>query len=146
MRKKKLKRNKTETEKREKLTPRAHRRQKSGERSHHSHASHRSKRATDKVRLDERPVLPMLDEAAHENGADEDTPLVLYWAPNSPSPNMVALFLQALGVPYRSVQFQWQDASQRENRSMPEYWRLNANRAIPTLVDGDFVLTERYTV
>jgi len=54
------------------------------------------------------------------------------------------LFLQVARIPYKSVQFQWQDTPSRENRTDAAYWKINPNRSIPTIIDGDFVLFERF--
>jgi glutathione S-transferase len=62
----------------------------------------------------------------------------LYMNAVSPNVRRVRLTAAVLGLPLEEKTL---DLAKGEQRS-PEYLALNANGAIPTLVDGDFVLTE----
>jgi glutathione S-transferase len=62
----------------------------------------------------------------------------LYMHPLSPNVRRVRLTAAVLGL---SLDEQTLDLARGEQRT-PEYLALNPNGAIPTLVDGDFVLTE----
>src|SRR5262249_20195697 len=48
------------------------------------------------LRSQRRVVLPYLEQMTFENGADKNTTLTVYWAPNSPSPNTVRPLLHHL--------------------------------------------------
>ncbi|HEY4104167.1 MAG TPA: glutathione S-transferase family protein [Polyangiaceae bacterium] len=62
----------------------------------------------------------------------------LYYNPLSPNVRRVRLAAAVLGIELEEKQL---DFSKGEHKS-PEYLALNPNGAVPTLVDGDFVLTE----
>jgi glutathione S-transferase len=62
----------------------------------------------------------------------------LYMNALSPNVRRVRLTAAVLGLPLEEKNL---DLARSEQRS-PEYLALNPNGAIPTLVDGDFVLTE----
>jgi glutathione S-transferase len=62
----------------------------------------------------------------------------LYHNPLSPNVRRVRLAAAVLGIELEEKQL---DFSKGEHKS-PEYVALNPNGAVPTLVDGDFVLTE----
>jgi glutathione S-transferase len=62
----------------------------------------------------------------------------LYMNVLSPNVRRVRLTAAVLGLPLEEKTI---DLARGEQRS-PEYLALNPNGAIPTLVDGDFVLTE----
>ncbi|HEX4337338.1 MAG TPA: glutathione S-transferase family protein [Polyangiaceae bacterium] len=62
----------------------------------------------------------------------------LYMNPLSPNVRRVRVTAAALELPLEEVRL---DFTKGEHKS-PEYLALNANGAVPTLVDGDFVLTE----
>ena len=62
----------------------------------------------------------------------------LYMNALSPNVRRVRLTAAVLGLPLEEKTL---DLARSEQRS-PEYLALNPNGAIPTLVDGDFVLTE----
>jgi glutathione S-transferase len=62
----------------------------------------------------------------------------LYHNPLSPNVRRVRLTAAVLGV---ELEEQKLDFAKGEHKS-PEYLALNPNGAVPTLVDGDFVLTE----
>lgn len=62
----------------------------------------------------------------------------LYYNPLSPNVRRVRLTVALLGI---EVEEKLVDFSKGEHKS-PEYLALNPNGAVPTLVDGQFVLTE----
>jgi len=62
----------------------------------------------------------------------------LYYNPLSPNVRRVRLTVAVLGI---DVEEKLLDFSKGEHKS-PQYLALNPNGAVPTLVDGDFVLTE----
>lgn len=62
----------------------------------------------------------------------------LYMNPLSPNVRRVRLTAAVLQLPLQETQL---DLAKGEHKT-PEYLALNPNGAIPTLVDGDFVLTE----
>jgi glutathione S-transferase len=62
----------------------------------------------------------------------------LYHNPLSPNVRRVLLTAAVLGIELEEKKL---DFAKGEHKS-PEYLALNANGAVPTLVDGDFVLTE----
>lgn len=62
----------------------------------------------------------------------------LYFNPLSPNVRRVRLTAAVLGIALDEKKL---DFSKGEHKS-PEYLALNPNGAVPTLVDGDFVLTE----
>jgi len=62
----------------------------------------------------------------------------LYYNPLSPNVRRARLTVAVLGI---EVEEKLLDFSKGEHKS-PEYLALNPNGAVPTLVDGDFVLTE----
>jgi glutathione S-transferase len=62
----------------------------------------------------------------------------LYMTPLSPNAQRVRLTAAVLGL---QLEEKLVDLARGEHRS-PEYLAINPNGAIPTLVDGDFVLTE----
>jgi glutathione S-transferase len=62
----------------------------------------------------------------------------LYYNPMSPNVRRVRLTAAVLGL---ELEEKLLDFAKGEHKS-PEYLALNANGAVPTLVDGDFVLTE----
>jgi len=62
----------------------------------------------------------------------------LYYNPLSPNVRRARLTVAVLGI---DVEEKLLDFSKGEHKS-PEYLALNPNGAVPTLVDGDFVLTE----
>jgi glutathione S-transferase len=64
--------------------------------------------------------------------------LKLYYNPLSPNVRRARLAAAVLGI---SLEEKLVDFSKGEHKS-PEYLALNPNGAVPTLVDGDFVLTE----
>lgn len=62
----------------------------------------------------------------------------LYYNPLSPNVRRARLTVAVLGI---DVEEKFVDFSKAEHKS-PEYLALNPNGAVPTLVDGEFVLTE----
>ena len=62
----------------------------------------------------------------------------LYMNPLSPNVRRVRLTAAVLGL---ELDEKWLDFTRGEHKS-PEYLALNPNGAVPTLVDGDFVLSE----
>lgn len=62
----------------------------------------------------------------------------LYYNPLSPNVRRARLTIAVLGI---DVEEKLLDFSKGEHKS-PEFLALNPNGAVPTLVDGDFVLTE----
>ncbi len=62
----------------------------------------------------------------------------LYYNPLSPNVRRARLTVAVLGI---QVEEKLVDFSKGEHKS-PEYLALNPNGAVPTLVDGDFILTE----
>jgi glutathione S-transferase len=62
----------------------------------------------------------------------------LYYNPISPNVRRVRLTVAVLGL---ELEEQKLDFAKGEHKN-PEYLALNPNGAVPTLVDGDFVLTE----
>jgi glutathione S-transferase len=62
----------------------------------------------------------------------------LYMNPSSPNVRRVRLTAAVLGL---QLEEQTLDLAKGEQKK-PEYLALNTNGAVPTLVDGDFVLTE----
>src|SRR5215472_15273137 len=62
----------------------------------------------------------------------------LYMNPMSPNVRRVRLTVAALGLELEEKKL---DFAKGEHKN-PEYLALNPNGAVPTLVDGDFVLTE----
>jgi glutathione S-transferase len=62
----------------------------------------------------------------------------LYYNPLSPNVRRVRLTAAVLGLELEEKKL---DFAKGEHKN-PEYLALNANGAVPTLVDGDFVLTE----
>lgn len=64
-------------------------------------------------------------------------PLTLYHNPQSRSV-MIHVLLEELGVPYRLVHLAFDDESMRA----PEFLAINPMGKVPTLVDGDTVVTE----
>ena len=62
----------------------------------------------------------------------------LYYNPLSPNVRRARLTVAVLGI---EVEEKLLDFSKGEHKS-PEFLALNPNGAVPTLVDGDFVLTE----
>ena len=66
----------------------------------------------------------------------------LYYNPLSPNVRRVRLTAAVLGIPLEEKLL---DFSKGEHKS-PEYLALNPNGAVPTLVDGDFVLTESRSI
>ncbi|MGA7118536.1 MAG: glutathione S-transferase family protein [Polyangiaceae bacterium] len=62
----------------------------------------------------------------------------LYYNPLSPNVRRVRLTAAVLGIQLEEKQL---DFAKGEHKN-PEYLALNPNGAVPTLVDGDFVLTE----
>ena len=66
----------------------------------------------------------------------------LYHNPLSPNVRRVRLTAAALGL---ELEEKLLDFSKGEHKS-PEYLALNPNGAVPTLVDGDFVLTESRSI
>jgi glutathione S-transferase len=68
--------------------------------------------------------------------------LKLYFNPLSPNVRRVRLAAAVLGI---ELEEKLLDFSKGEHKS-PEYLALNPNGAVPTLVDGDFVLTESRSI
>jgi glutathione S-transferase len=68
--------------------------------------------------------------------------LKLYYNPLSPNVRRVRLTAAVLGLSLEEKQL---DFSKGEHKS-PEFLALNPNGAVPTLVDGDFVLTESRSI
>jgi glutathione S-transferase len=68
--------------------------------------------------------------------------LQLYFNPLSPNVRRVRLAAAVLGI---ELEEKLLDFSKGEHKS-PEYLALNPNGAVPTLVDGDFVLTESRSI
>ena len=66
----------------------------------------------------------------------------LYHNPLSPNVRRVRLTAAVLGI---QLEEQKLDFAKGEHKS-PEYLALNPNGAVPTLVDGDFVLTESRSI
>lgn len=66
----------------------------------------------------------------------------LYHNPLSPNVRRVRLAAAVLGI---QLEEQLVDFSKGEHKS-PQYLALNPNGAVPTLVDGDFVLTESRSI
>jgi glutathione S-transferase len=66
----------------------------------------------------------------------------LYYNPLSPNVRRVRLTAAVLGI---KLDEQKLDFAKGEHKS-PEYMALNPNGAVPTLVDGDFVLTESRSI
>jgi len=66
----------------------------------------------------------------------------LYYNPLSPNVRRVRLTAAVLGI---QLEEKLLDFSKGEHKS-PEYLALNPNGAVPTLVDGDFVLTESRSI
>jgi glutathione S-transferase len=66
----------------------------------------------------------------------------LYHNPISPNVRRVRLTAAVLGIELEEKQL---DFTKGEHKS-PEYLALNPNGAVPTLVDGDFVLTESRSI
>ena len=66
----------------------------------------------------------------------------LYYNPLSPNVRRVRLTAAVLGL---ELEEKLLDFSKGEHKN-PEYLALNANGAVPTLVDGDFVLTESRSI
>jgi len=66
----------------------------------------------------------------------------LYFNPLSPNVRRVRLTAAVLGI---QLEEQLLDFSKGEHKS-PEFLALNPNGAVPTLVDGDFVLTESRSI
>jgi glutathione S-transferase len=66
----------------------------------------------------------------------------LYHNPLSPNVRRVRLTAAVLGI---QLEEKLLDFSKGEHKS-PEYLALNPNGAVPTLVDGDFVLTESRSI
>ncbi len=66
----------------------------------------------------------------------------LYYNPLSPNVRRVRLTAAVLGI---ELEEKLLDFSKGEHKS-PEYLALNPNGAVPTLVDGDFVLTESRSI
>jgi len=66
----------------------------------------------------------------------------LYFNPLSPNVRRVRLTAAVLGV---ELEEKLLDFSKGEHKN-PEYLALNPNGAVPTLVDGDFVLTESRSI
>lgn len=66
----------------------------------------------------------------------------LYYNPLSPNVRRVRLTAAVLGF---ELEEKLLDFSKGEHKS-PEYLALNPNGAVPTLVDGDFVLTESRSI
>ncbi|MEI9938235.1 MAG: glutathione S-transferase family protein [Pseudomonadota bacterium] len=66
----------------------------------------------------------------------------LYYNPLSPNVRRVRLAAAVLGI---ELEEKLLDFSKGEHKS-PEYLALNPNGAVPTLVDGDFVLTESRSI
>lgn len=66
----------------------------------------------------------------------------LYFNPLSPNVRRVRLTAAVLGI---ELEEKLLDFSKGEHKS-PEYLALNPNGAVPTLVDGDFVLTESRSI
>jgi len=66
----------------------------------------------------------------------------LYFNPLSPNVRRVRLAAAVLGI---ELEEKLLDFSKGEHKS-PEYLALNPNGAVPTLVDGDFVLTESRSI
>jgi glutathione S-transferase len=62
----------------------------------------------------------------------------LYMNPLSPNVRRVRLTAAVLGLP---LEEKWLDFTKGEHKN-PEYLALNPSGAVPTLVDGDFALTE----
>src|SRR5208283_3389583 len=62
----------------------------------------------------------------------------LYYNPLSPNVRRVRLTAAVLGIELEEKKL---DFAKGEHKN-PEYLALNPNGAVPTLVDGDFVLTE----
>jgi glutathione S-transferase len=68
--------------------------------------------------------------------------LKLYFNPLSPNVRRVRLTAAVLGI---ELEEKLLDFSKGEHKN-PEYLALNPNGAVPTLVDGDFVLTESRSI
>jgi glutathione S-transferase len=66
----------------------------------------------------------------------------LYYNPLSPNVRRVRLTAAVLGL---ELEEKLLDFSKGEHKN-PEYLALNANGAVPTLVDGDFVLSESRSI
>lgn len=66
----------------------------------------------------------------------------LYYNPLSPNVRRVRLAAAVLGI---QLEEKLLDFAKGEHKS-PEYLALNPNGAVPTLVDGDFVLTESRSI
>ena len=66
----------------------------------------------------------------------------LYFNPLSPNVRRVRLTAAVLGI---ELEEKLLDFSKGEHKN-PEYLALNPNGAVPTLVDGDFVLTESRSI
>jgi glutathione S-transferase len=62
----------------------------------------------------------------------------LYMNPRSPNVRRVRLTAAVLGLQLEEKNLDFAKGEQKE----PEFLALNSNGAVPTLVDGDFVLTE----
>src|SRR4051812_13934411 len=66
----------------------------------------------------------------------------LYYNPLSPNVRRVRLTAAVLGIELEEKKL---DFAKGEHKN-PEYLELNPNGAVPTLVDGDFVLTESRSI
>lgn len=66
------------------------------------------------------------------------TKITLYYIAGSPPARAVLMLLQHMDMDY---ELKTLDLSKRE-QFKPEYLKINPNHQVPTLVDGDFVLTE----
>jgi glutathione S-transferase len=66
----------------------------------------------------------------------------LYMTPLSPNVRRVRITAAVLGIDLQEIIL---DFAKGEHKQ-PEYLRLNPNGAVPTLVDGDFVLTESRSI
>jgi len=74
------------------------------------------------------------------NGATDATPLAIFWAPTSPGCISVAFFLTLSKIPYKSYLMKGEGGDE-ENRADPRFWKLNPDRTLPALLDGDLLLT-----
>lgn len=64
--------------------------------------------------------------------------LTLYDWPRSGHAHRVRLFLSLIGAPYETVHVDMQKGEHKD----PEYLKLSPLGQVPTLVDGDFVITD----
>jgi glutathione S-transferase len=76
------------------------------------------------------------------HGHGPEVKMKLYFNPLSPNVRRVRLTAAVLGL---ELEERLLDFSKGEHKN-PEYLALNPNGAVPTLVDGDFVLTESRSI